>query len=317
MAWNTIDSIMTRKVVSVAPATPITEVVGQMRTQRASCIVVCVEGAPVGVISERDVVAIAASPLSTAQTGLSAGDFMTSPVATVPASDSVETAVALAEKARVRHLPVVNDDGELVGLVTQTDLVRAYSAHMETLVAERTAQLSEANRKLEALSLSDGLLGVGNRRAMDASLGQLHEVAMRYTRPYSIALFDVDHFKPYNDHYGHLAGDQALKRVARCMERCVRTVDSIYRYGGEELLVVLPETPVPAAATMAQRGCVAVHEMALPHEQSSHGVVTVSCGLSGLPSKQSVGSWRDLVEQADQALYRAKRGGRNCIAVHE
>lgn len=317
MASSAIESIMTLKVVSVEPDTPILEVVARMHAQRFSCIVVCVENLPVGIVSERDVVAIAASPLSTAQTGMTAGDFMSAPVTTIETTATVDDAIEKIQQARIRHLPVVDARGQLVGLVTQTDIVRAYRTHMEAIVAERTAQLAEANKELEALSREDGLLGIGNRRAMEESLAQFYELAIRYGRPYSIVLCDVDYFKPYNDRYGHPAGDQILKRLTRQIEQTVRGVDQLYRYGGEELLLILPETQLSGGAITAHRICIAIHELAIPHEDSCHGVVTISCGLAGLPGASGVRSWLDLVKCADQALYRAKREGRNRVSVDE
>ena len=308
---------MTPKVVSVDPETPILEVVTRMRTQRFSCILVCAEDAPVGIISERDVVAIAASPLSTAQTGMTAGDFMSSPVTTIQVTDTIEHAIAETQRAKVRRLPVVNAEGGLVGLVTQTDIVRAYRAHMEALVAERTQQLAEANQQLEVISRQDALLGIGNRRAMEESLARFHHLAVRYGRPFSIVICDVDYFKPYNDRYGHPNADQVLKQLVRRIEETVRGVDQVFRYGGEELLVLLPETHLSGAATMARRICSAIHDMAIPHEESPLGRLTISCGLAGLPGAAAVKTWRDLVEVADQALYRAKREGRNRVGASE
>ena len=313
-----IESIMTKEIVSVEPSLPIQESLGRMRAGRLSCVVVCEGTVPVGMISERDVVAIAASPLSAKQTGLTAGDFMSSPVTTVNATDSLEDVVTEAELAGIRHLPVVDEEGQLVGLVTQSDLLRAYNSQMEALIAERTAQLTEANQKLEALSRQDGLLGIGNRRAMDDNLAQTHHVSSRYRRPYAIVLCDVDYFKAYNDKYGHLAGDDILRRVASQIVESSRGVDRVYRYGGEEILVLLPETPVHFGSSLAQRVCDAVCELAIPHEGSSHGVVTLSCGVAGIgPTGVGPVEWEEVVALADKALYRAKGEGRNRVVTCE
>jgi diguanylate cyclase (GGDEF)-like protein len=315
---RTIESIMTKEIVSVEPTLHIEDALKRMRSDRVSCVIVCEKGIPVGIISERDVVAIAASPLSARQTGLTTGDFMSSPVTTVRATDTLDEVVVEAEQAQIRHLAVVHADGLLAGLVTQSDLLRAYASQMEALVAERTAQLSEANQKLELLSRQDGLLGIGNRRAMDDNLAQVHEVATRYLRPYSLVLCDVDHFKAYNDRYGHLAGDDVLQRLADRIVEISRSVDQVYRYGGEEILVLLPETPCGSGASLAQRICDAVSGLAIPHEESPHGVVTLSCGVAGL-SATGVGpeTWQDVVRSADEALYRAKSAGRNRVESAE
>jgi len=317
VASCTIGSIMTQEVVTILPGAPVVDVVNLMRAQRLSCIVVCDDDVPVGIISERDIVGIAASPLSTRGAAMAVRDFMTSPVNTIRETDTLELAIARTQEAKVRRLPVVGEKGSLIGLVTQTDIVRAYRSYMEALVAQRTAQLAEMNEKLQELARQDGLLGIGNRRAMEESLGQLHQVALRYARPYSVVLVDVDDFKLYNDRYGHLAGDDALKRVVREIEQSMRDVDQVYRYGGEELLLALPETPTQGGLTMANRICAAVHDVGMPHQDSAHGVLTISCGVAGLPSALNIDSWRALVELADQALYRCKNKGRNCVEVHD
>ena len=185
---------------------------------------------------------------------------------------------------------------------------------MEWLVRERTHELAEANRKLELLSREDGLLGIGNRRAMEERLLEAQEVGLRYERPYSIALYDLDAFKAYNDQYGPLAGDDALKWVASHLAERLRRADRLYRYGGEEILMVLPETPVSGAHALAERMRASVEQLGIPHSGSAFGVVTLSCGVAGVKGGPDCrDGWRALVQQADEALYRAKQAGRNRV----
>jgi diguanylate cyclase (GGDEF)-like protein len=134
----------------------------------------------------------------------------------------------------------------------------------------------------------------------------------RYHHVYSVAVFDVDGFKGYNDGAGHLAGDDVLRRVAGELERQIRTGDAVYRYGGEEFLVLLPEQTIEAAALAAERLRAAVEALAIPHPAG--GVVTVSAGVAAL---QDDGTPDDLFELADQALYRAKQNGRNRVELHQ
>ncbi len=116
----------------------------------------------------------------------------------------------------------------------------------------RTAELQAANAKLEALSLSDGLTGLLNRRAMAAKLEELHDLSRRYGNAYSVILLDIDHFKQYNDTLGHLAGDEAIRRIAKRLRSAIRGSDHAYRYGGEEFLVAMPprrsRSPIPPPA---------------------------------------------------------------------
>jgi diguanylate cyclase (GGDEF)-like protein len=315
MSEVTVEKLMTRTVTSVKPDASLAEVAATMSQARISCLVVCREGAPVGIITERDLVGAAVPSLSgSSELPASAEELMSSPVITLPLSAPLADAVTLARARRVRHLPVLDERGRLAGLVTQTDLLNAYMEYMEHLVLGRTAELAEANRKLELLSLRDGLLGIGNRRAMEESLARVHDLAARYDRPYAVALFDVDHFKRYNDTYGHLAGDEALKRVASCIAETARGADHAYRYGGEEILVILPETRLDNAIRAAQRICDQVRALTIAHEGSPLRVLTVSCGVGSVEGRACPWpDWRGLLRDADLALYRAKREGRDRV----
>src|SRR6185295_178130 len=133
--------------------------------------------------------------------------------------------------------------GRSVGLATQTDLLRGALGRLESeqhrlsqQVQMATEQLAQANVRLQLLAREDGLLGIGNRRAMEEALSHEHALGVRHGRPWAVVLVDVDHFKKYNDRYGHLAGDDALRRVCFAIGRCVRASDHVYRYGGEELM---------------------------------------------------------------------------------
>ena len=119
----------------------------------------------------------------------------------------------------------------------------------------------------------------------------------------------MDHFKAYNDLYGHGPGDTTLVEVANVLRIRQRTSDTVYRYGGEEFLVLLPETASTGACSVAERLCVAVEKCRRPHEGSEHGVVTVSCGVGTFRSDDA--SSRAAIDRADAALYRAKENGRN------
>ena len=129
-----------------------------------------------------------------------------------------------------------------------------------------------------------------------------------------MALFDIDHFKLYNDHYGHLAGDEALRQIARCLDRAVRAGESLYRYGGEEFLVLLPDSSAEEVSAAAWRICQEVADRAIPHptRPTSPPIVTLSGGVScWVPG--SVFSIPDLLNQADEALFQAKSAGRNRV----
>ena len=319
-----VASIMSTDVQVVGPDGSLLEIVSTMHEQRISCLVVCENRKPIGIISERDLVRVLDTVLAKdANSPGIASDVMSAPVLTIRASESVAEAMALAGAHGVRRLPIVDDDGFLLGLVTQTDFIKAHLGaievqrdSLERLVAERTQQLEAAVQRLEVLSLRDVLLEVGNRRAMEQALDQTHALARRHGRTYSVVLFDVDHFKAFNDRHGHPSGDETLRQIAQCLGKCARTSDSLFRYGGEEFLMLLPETKLAGACDVAERARAAVERLAIPHNGCAFGVVTVSAGVGTLADNLTR-DWHPVVEQADAALYRAKRDGRNRVGLGE
>ena len=182
---------------------------------------------------------------------------------------------------------------------------------LDAKVVERTAELQILNRKLETLSTTDALTGIANRRRFDEVLASEWSRAARAGQPLAIAILDVDWFKKYNDHYGHQAGDECLRIVAGVFASTVcRTGDMVARYGGEEFVFIVPATDGENALSMASKVCEALQALALPHEMSAFGCVTVSIGVAAMvPGKMDVPDM--LLKAADKALYRAKEMGRN------
>ncbi len=183
---------------------------------------------------------------------------------------------------------------------------------LERQVAERTGELSEANRRLQELSECDGLTGIANRRKFDAVWNAEWKRAARQGLPLAVAMIDVDHFKAYNDHYGHQAGDDCLRQIAQALAATVRRAsDLVARYGGEEFVVVLPGMTAPDALQVARKLAAAVAACQIPHAcNSAAAVVTVSIGLAwGIPEPDAPPN--DLVAEADTRLYQAKHAGRN------
>lgn len=315
-----IEELMSRKVACAEPGLAIARVTTLMREHNYSCLVIAERMQPLGVITERDLVGVLARAQEEPGVfDLPAGDFMSSPPVTINEDADLFEAMVLVQTRKIRHLPVVDAAGRLSGIVTQSDLVRGHLGLIETqreiiehAVAERTKALTEANERLKALSLEDALLGIGNRRAMEVDLRYTHAAALRYDGSYSVALFDVDFFKAYNDEYGHSAGDRALRRIADHLRTCVRRSDRLYRYGGEELLLLLPSTCAADAQVMAGRLVKGLANLTLKHKGSPLGRLTLSCGLSVLEAAGLDRSgWQSVVARADQALYEAKKAGRN------
>jgi len=316
-----IRELMTHEVLCLAPETSLDTVIQKMCENHRSCIVI-VEGClPVGIITERDMVNVLARPeMRLSASSLLASDVMASPPVCINEDASLYEALVITQARRIRHLPVVDQDDELVGLLSQGDIAGAHfhaieqqREIIEQQIQERTSELVEANEELKALSLQDALMGIGNRRAMEVDIQFTHSNARRYHRPYCVALLDVDFFKKYNDHYGHQAGDEALKKLAKCAQKAIRTSDRLYRYGGEELLLLLPETRVEDAIAVVGRVLTALEAESIEHCESSFGHLTVSAGVSAVVrmEKNDGLQWESVVEEADQKLYQAKSEGRN------
>ena len=319
MPQSRIRHFMTESVLTATAATPLPEVAALMSTAAVSCVVVVEENRPVGVITERDITRAYASDLAVGSSR-PASSVMSSGVRSLRVDARCDEAVALCTDHGIRRLVVVDENDDLRGIITQSDLLRAHTHEveiqkelLEQRVAERTRELHEANARLESLARIDPMLGIGNRRAMDDELERLQNHVSRYRRPYAVVLLDVDHFKRYNDHYGHAEGDTALQQVAGTIRRTIRGADGLFRYGGEEFLAVFPEVGADGAAIAAEHVRAAVEALAVPHEHSPFGHLSISLGVAGENLDEPC--WSTLLTRADEALYRAKALGRNRVEV--
>lgn len=200
-------------------------------------------------------------------------------------------------------------------LAEQTRLRAAVSTANEALeskVKQRTLELEAANQQLEALSATDGLTGLANRRRFDAYWAEEWQRALRTVAPLAVIMIDVDHFKAYNDHYGHQQGDACLRRVGEALRLNVRRAgELVARYGGEEFVVVMPGATVEQALQMAEAVHAAIRDARIAHAASPVAAeLTVSLGVAvGTPHATDLPD--RLVQAADAALYEAKRQGRN------
>ena len=179
-------------------------------------------------------------------------------------------------------------------------------------LADQQAELERLNNELTAMARHDPLTGLGNRRALDEDLELLEARATRYGHRYCMALLDVDHFKSYNDTYGHQAGDQILQTVAAQLEAQARGGDALYRYGGEEFLCIFPEQSLANGFKAVERMRIGLQRLAIPHAGNPLGVLTISAGLAMLDPDHSRPA-NEVLREADEVLYRAKQLGRNRV----
>ena len=219
----------------------------------------------------------------------------------------------------------LTQDGRYVWIRDVVHVVRNADGEVDSLVgfmfdiSERKAteqKLMALQQELEALSFKDGLTGVANRRMFDAILETEWTNARRNSQPLSLILIDIDYFKQYNDHYGHIQGDDCLKRVGEVLgSAATRARDLLARFGGEEFALVLPETDAAAALKVAERCRSLIFKEQMPHATSPISpILTVSLGVNTIIPGHSDQPLA-FVEAVDRRLYQAKQAGRNRVAA--
>jgi diguanylate cyclase (GGDEF)-like protein len=187
---------------------------------------------------------------------------------------------------------------------------------MAAKLAEREEELKIANQHLEELASLDGLSGLANRRGFDRELEREWKDASERREPLALMMVDIDHFKLFNDRYGHVAGDTCLRAVGETLSLVtLENAVLVARYGGEEFALLLPGLDIEQATALAEEARKAIEDLAINHSESPLGHVSISIGVDSIvPEKLQTAA--DLVEAADCALYDAKRRGRNAVVAH-
>jgi len=318
-----VSEFMSTSVTSVLAHDNLLQVATLMQHQNISCVIVLDDPeasespvqAPIGIITERNIVHFIATHPDCDLAQVYALELTPPTLVTIRDTDSLFEAMVLCRSQRVKHLAVVNADNLLEGIITYSDMVDANYTQIEKqakLLGNDESCPDSINAQLIEMTLTDPMLKIGNRRSMEIDLKQTHELSLRYQRPYSIALIDIDYFKKYNDNYGHQAGDKALINTADIIKNMIRGSDRLYRFGGEEFLLLMPETTLNAAIGAGQR---IVNELAaknLPHDYSPLHKITTSVGVASYDGTVLASpDTAQLIENADSALYQAKNDGRN------
>lgn len=186
-------------------------------------------------------------------------------------------------------------------------------AKLADSIAQRTLELQAANNALEQQVTTDSLTGIGNRRRMTALIGAELERTRRFGHPLSLLMIDIDHIKDVNDNYGHDAGDRAIVAVAMALSVDLRACDSAARFGGEEFVVLMPETQLRVAADAAERLRNSIAALRLEADDGRPIGLTISIGVAGASTSGEPDTPSTLLSRADRALHRAKTDGRNRV----
>ena len=303
-----IKSIMVPAKINAAPESNFKQLLNQMLVNNHSCGLIGYGNKLHGMVVARDIMLMCQQSFNNESRfpspELTVADVMHSKPFCLHQDTSVYEALVTAKVNQLKNLPVVDDDDNLVGIISQTELLNTYIDLMDLDQA-----LRKTNKKLETLALEDALMKIGSRHAMEIDLKYKQAEAKRNKSSYAIALIDVDFFKNYNDHYGHQLGDKALQSVAKIIKKVKRKSDRVYRYGGEEILMIMNDIELEGATLAAERIRAAIEQAGIEHLGSKLNVLTVSIGLCS----QKAGSWKDMVKAADVALYQAKQEGRNRV----
>ena len=178
----------------------------------------------------------------------------------------------------------------------------------ESELYDKNIELQTINKKLELLSTTDQLTKLFNRHKMNSELEKEWKRTMRYRNEFSIIMFDIDWFKKINDTYGHQAGDSVLEEISKLTKKILRSTDVVSRWGGEEFLVLCPETSLNAAQVLAIKLCSAIER----YQFAVNVTVTISAGVCEFAMQKNI---EELIKKVDEKLYEAKRQGRNTVVV--
>ncbi|MBE9102966.1 diguanylate cyclase [filamentous cyanobacterium LEGE 07170] len=319
--------VMARQVIHGLPDASVMALTKKMAHHRVSCIVIINHQTfvPIGILTERDIVRFQQMNLDLNQTF--ARDVMSQPLSTMQPQDSLWDVNQRMHELNVRRLVISHPTGKLAGVITQSQMTKMLDPaemyhvmkQMQETIDRQTSELKQlnqqlqtANLELDQLSKVDELTQIVNRRKLNEFLDQEWSRLGILGKPLSLIMCDIDHFKSYNDLYGHIAGDKCLREIAQTLRKATRrTSDLVARFGGEEFAVVLPNADNNGAERVAKKIIAQIQQLEIPHSSSSaNGCLTVSLGAATVIPNQS-NSPEMLLQAADRLLYQSKQQGRN------
>ena len=265
---------------------------------------------PVGILTTKDIMYLIKNK---EDLSLAVGNFMVSPVETINKKASIKEALAFITSKHYKRAIVVNDDGTLSGIIAQKDIISLTYTRWAMIMKEYQEELTNINSKLEnqnkeyeLKASTDSLTGLYNRYKFSELYTTSYKAMTQRHNEMSLVMLDIDLFKKVNDEFGHNVGDRVLVRVAHALLKTLRNIDVVARWGGEEFMVLLPAVKLDEAALVAQKLKINIEELDI----ELVGKITASFGVTQVREGDMMD---DAVQRADEALYLAKRSGRNCV----
>jgi diguanylate cyclase (GGDEF)-like protein len=291
----------------------IIEAITVLQEQKTDAIIVKDNfQAPIGIFTTKDFIRFLKS---NNDINLPVKHMMSSPLEAVDHHLSVSEALSFIQNKHFKRL-IVKKDHEIIGLITQSQLLKIINHRWIEVIKQRGEELSQLNEsllektiRLEKLATHDYLTDLFNRSKLDSMLNyELHQVRRYTSRNLSVLLFDIDNFKKVNDTYGHDVGDEILQKIARILTVSSRESDIVARWGGEEFFMMLPETNIEQALVVAEK-----IRLTIEHTKFNDDIrITCSCGIAQFRSSDDI---KSLFKRVDEALYNAKESGKNQVKI--
>jgi len=273
-------------------------------------VIIVEELKPIGVLTTKDIMKILNND---SDLSLSVHNYMSSPVDTINKNSSIKEALSFLKQKHYKRVIVVEDNGNIYGVVSQKELISLSYSRWTLLMKEHQEELNEINeilenknKEFETLASTDSLTGLYNRYKFSELYISSYTSMLQRHNKMSLILLDIDFFKKVNDNYGHNMGDQVLIQISLTLLRTLRNIDIICRWGGEEFVAILPTAPLEIANVITEKIRKSIEELDI----DIVGKVTASFGIAEVKEGESM---EDVVDRADKALYLAKGSGRNCV----
>ena len=285
-------------------------VIEEMTTNSVDNVIIVENMKPIGILTTKDILRLIRDK-SDVQVAVS--KYMTSPIDTIHESSPIKGALELVKQKHYKRVVVVNDEGVLVGIITQRELISLTYERWATMMNQHQEELSEINSILEhenkaykILASIDSLTGLYNRDKFSELYMSSYLTMTQRENSMSMLLLDIDSFKKINDTYGHNMGDKVLIQISDALLKNVRSNDIVCRWGGEEFLILLPTINLENATILAKKLKKQIEEMKI----DVVGNITASFGVAEIVIGEKM---NNVIDRADKALYLAKHSGRNCV----